>query len=115
MVSANGTALANTRVDKGCLSRNETVDADWRNQRNILTLTGPTPRGEEHAACSRALVALAPAAALHKVPESYRQAPFLAQLLAMKDQHPQTRERRRAEPDEALAAYRATAALTRFQ
>ena len=78
-------------------------------------LTGPTPRGEEHAACSRALVALAPAAALHKVPESYRQAPFLAQLLAMKDQHPQTRERRRAEPDEALAAYRAAAALTRFQ
>ena len=78
-------------------------------------LTGPTPRGEEHAAGSRALVALAPAAALHKVPESYRQVPFLAQLLAMKDQHPQTRERRRAEPDEALAAYRATAALTRFQ
>jgi len=125
VVSANGTALANTRVDKGCLSRNETVNADWRNQRNILTpdradaarrrLTGPTPRGEEHAAGSRALVALAPAAALHKVPESYRQAPFLAQLLAMKDQHPQTRERRRAEPDEALAAYRATAALTRFQ
>jgi hypothetical protein len=33
----------------------------------------------------------------------------------MKDQHPQTRERRRAEPDEALAAYRATVALTRFQ
>jgi hypothetical protein len=49
---------------------------------------------------------------LSKAPEAYRQAPFLAQLLAMKDQHPQTRERRRAEPDEVLAAYRATAALT---
>jgi hypothetical protein len=66
--------------------------------------TGPTPRGAEQAAASRALVALTPAA--------YRQTPFLAQLLAMKDQHPQTRERRRAEPDEVLAAYRATAALT---
>jgi hypothetical protein len=32
----------------------------------------------------------------------------------MKDQHPQTCERRRAGADEALAAYRATAALTRF-
>ena len=29
VVSANGTALANTRVDKGCLSRNETVNAAW--------------------------------------------------------------------------------------
>jgi hypothetical protein len=33
-------------------------------------------------------------------------------MIATKDQHPQSRERRRAEPDEALAAYRATAALT---
>jgi hypothetical protein len=45
-------------------------------------------------------------------PSAFRQAPFLAQLLAMKDQHPQTRERRRAEPHDALTAYRATAALT---
>jgi hypothetical protein len=35
-------------------------------------------------------------------------------LLATKDRHPQTRERRRTGADEALAAYRATAALTRF-
>ena len=85
--------------------------------------SGLTPRGAEsapaeQAAPSRALVALvalAPTAALGKTPEAYRQAPFLAQLLAMKDQHPQTRERRRAEPDQALAAYRATVALTRFQ
>ena len=81
--------------------------------------SGPTPRGAEpapaeQAAPSRALVALTPAAVADKTPESYHQAPFLAQLLAMKDQHPQTRERRRAEPDEALAAYRATVALTRF-
>ena len=42
----------------------------------------------------------------------YHSAPFLAQLVATKDQHPQTRERRRAEPDMASAAYRAAAALT---
>ena len=42
----------------------------------------------------------------------YGSAPFLAQLVATKDQHPQTRERRRAEPDMASAAYRAAAALT---
>jgi hypothetical protein len=77
----------------------------------------PTPRGAataEEAVASRALVALTPAAAADKTPQACHQAPFLAQLLAMKDQHPQTRERRRAEPEEALAAYRATVALTRF-
>jgi hypothetical protein len=78
----------------------------------------PTPRGEpapvEQAAASRALVALTPVTALSKGPYNSRQAPFLAQLLAMKDQHPQTRERRRAEPHEALAAYRATVNLTKF-
>jgi hypothetical protein len=80
-----------------------------------LTLQGAEPASADQAAASRALVALTPVMAARMSPETYRQAPFLAQLLAMKDQHPQTRERRRAEPDEALAAYRATAALTRFQ
>jgi hypothetical protein len=78
----------------------------------------PAPRSAEppadQAAASRALVALTPATALSKAPHNSRQAPFLAQLLAMKDQHPQTRERRRAEPHEALAAYRATVNLTKF-
>ncbi len=77
----------------------------------------PTPRDAapaEESVASRALVALSPAAALDNTPQACHQAPFLAQLLAIKDQHPQTRERRRAEPDEALAAYRATMALTRF-
>jgi hypothetical protein len=69
----------------------------------------------EHDADSRALVVLAPAAT--QAPSAnYRQSPllaaFLAQLIATKDQLPQTRERRRAEPAEALAAYRATDALT---
>jgi hypothetical protein len=69
----------------------------------------------EHDANSRALTVIAPAAA-QKPSVNYRQsrllAPFLAQLIATKDQLPQTRERRRAEPAEAIAAYRATAART---
>lgn len=65
------------------------------------------PTGE-----SRALVALTPTAATHQPSESHRQAAFLAHLIATKDQLPQTRERRRAEPAEAIAAYRAMAALT---
>jgi hypothetical protein len=61
---------------------------------------------------SRALIALAPPAPLREPAARLRQAPFLAQLLAVKDQHPQTRERRRAASHEAIAAYRATAGLT---
>ncbi len=76
--------------------------------------SGLTPGDAEPAQSCRALVALTPATAAHRAPESYRQAPFLAHLLATKDQHPQTRERRRAGAGEALAAYRTTAALTRF-
>ncbi|HEY1473541.1 MAG TPA: hypothetical protein VGF53_05610 [Pseudolabrys sp.] len=76
------------------------------------TARGAEPARAGQAAGSRELVALTPAAPLRIAPENYHQAPFIAQLLAVKDQHPQTRERRRAEPDEALAAYRAAAALT---
>jgi hypothetical protein len=76
----------------------------------------PGPAGGEPVAAageSRALVALerpALAAATHA---NYRPAPFLAHLLAVKDQHAQTRDKRRAEPHEAVAAYRATAGLVR--
>jgi len=38
-------------------------------------------------------------------PQSRPRADFLAQLIAVKVQAPQTRLRRRAEPDEAVAAY----------
>jgi hypothetical protein len=61
---------------------------------------------------TRALVALAPIADTSERQPVHRHAPFLAHLIAVKDQHPQTRERRRAEPNEALAAYRATVALS---
>lgn len=61
---------------------------------------------------SRALVVTAPAP-VPATPTTYRQAAFLAHLIATKSHAPQTRERRRAEPSEAIAAYRAAAALTR--
>ena len=65
----------------------------------------------EPAPQSRALVAVSPVAAPMEPASIHRQVSFLAHLIATKDHHPQTRERRRAEPGEALAAYRATAAL----
>jgi hypothetical protein len=78
--------------------------------------TGLTPRGAdappvEPIEANRSLVPVTPVIAASDAPEAFRQAAFLAQLLAMRDQHPQTRERRRADPREAVAAYRATADL----
>jgi hypothetical protein len=64
------------------------------------------------AEASRALVTVSPVALVREPSANFRQAPFLAQLIANKDQHPQTRERRRAEPEEVLAAYRAVKAIT---
>ena len=63
------------------------------------------------AAESRALVAVTPVAAGSEPRANHRLATFLAHLIATKEQLPQTRERRRAEPAEALAVYRAAAAL----
>ncbi len=48
------------------------------------------------------------------VTSNFRQAPFLAQLIATKDHHPQTRDRRRAAPADAIDAYRAVVAMTKF-
>jgi len=58
-----------------------------------------------------AVVVLARASQVFESGIIHYHVPFLAQLVATKDGHPQTRERRRAEPNVALAAYRATAAL----
>ena len=63
---------------------------------------------------SRALVAVEPAAP-HAGPRTLTRhpaAPFLAQLIATHLQMPQTRERRRAEPSEAIAAYRSVLRVT---
>jgi hypothetical protein len=63
------------------------------------------------AAQSRALVPLAPIARgdteNHTSPHTRPQADFLAHLIATDGKLPQTRERRRAEPADAIAAYAA--------
>ena len=84
---------------------------------NTASLQQPSPvtGAEVDNASSNENRALVPLGGSGGSPErhaDHRHAPFVAHLLAMKAQHPQTRERRRAEPNEALAAYRATAALT---
>lgn len=68
------------------------------------------PAHAAHAGESRALVVTS-APIAREMPVNYREASFLAHLIATKDHAPQTRERRRAEPGEAIAAYRAVAAL----
>ena len=58
---------------------------------------------------SRALVLVGPAASEpHPIRSIQRVASFVAQLIANANRVPQTREKRRAEPDEVIAAYRAT-------
>jgi len=64
-------------------------------------------------AAGRALVVLTPAETPETVPASYREAEFLAHLIATKEHLPQTCERRRADPAEAIAAYGAADALTK--
>jgi hypothetical protein len=58
---------------------------------------------------TKALVSLAPTGQHGPAPAPHRcsrpNAGFIAHLIAMKDQAPQTRARRRVEPIEALAAY----------
>jgi hypothetical protein len=68
------------------------------------------PRGATlpAAPASRALTVVS-ASAQRDVPQPLPRgdAAFLAHLIATREQAPQTREKRRAEPAEALAAYRA--------
>lgn len=74
-------------------------------------MSAPENDSELTGSESRALVALDPLQGRSENTANHRYAPLVAHLVATKDQHPQTRERRRADPG-ALAAYRATAALT---
>ena len=73
-------------------------------------------RQPEHQPASeaRALVTLAAPAATASRPLCRRQAPFLAHLIATQQQFPQTRARRRAEPEQAILAYRTMAELARW-
>jgi hypothetical protein len=77
----------------------------------VFTPRDATPEPTEKPAPGKSLVAVTPVADAQATPAIYRQAPFLAQLLATRDQHPQTRERRRAEPSVGIAAYRNATAL----
>ena len=75
---------------------------------------GQSPREAAPAAppASRALTIIStPAPRKAPQPLSRGDAAFLAHLIATKEQAPQTREKRRAEPAEVLAAYRAVANL----
>jgi hypothetical protein len=65
----------------------------------------------ESAVESREVVATDIPAAKLLVSPIYREAAFLAHLIATKAMAPQTRERRRAEPEEAIAAYRSAGLL----
>jgi len=67
--------------------------------------------GDDAAPQSRAVVTTTPEVREPAATPSYRPAPFLAHLIATRDQAPQTRERRRATPGDATAAYRAMAKL----
>jgi hypothetical protein len=79
---------------------------------DTLSTQHDPPELEHCGAEGRALVTLPSVDQSPPRVAGYGSAPFLAQLVATKDQHPQTRERRRAEPEMASAAYRAAAALT---
>lgn len=67
-----------------------------------------TREPEVPASESRALIAIGPASPSERsrLPTRHPGAAFLAQLIATQMQAPQTRARRRAEPEEAIAVYR---------
>lgn len=82
------------------------------------TTAGSTPQARLSATrpderATRALVAVTPPAAPMRARRSpYREVNFLAQLIAVRDQLAQTRERRRVEPAHAIMAYRAATAAS---
>jgi hypothetical protein len=79
--------------------------------------SGPTPRRTDSSQpaakteTGRALIALAPAAHSDSAADHRPQAGFLAHLIATAQQLPQTRERRRAEPEQVIALYAAAGAV----
>lgn len=98
--------VTNWRPDKTLLdeSRQEPVDHD------VATGDFGADHSDSPAEESRALVLTTPQPEMARA-RSYRQATFLAQLIATREHAPQTRERRRAEPGEAVAAYKSAADL----
>jgi len=68
------------------------------------------PRRAPRTESSRALIPLEPIAASDTPLRTRPQAGFLAHLIATKEKLPQTRERRRAEPQDVIAVYAAAVA-----
>ena len=66
----------------------------------------PLPR-EPKVATSRALIPLQPIASGERPIRTHADAAYLAHLIATDQKVPQTRERRRAAPQDAIAAYAA--------
>jgi len=83
---------------------------------SIVGAVGRTPREpaaaprNERPSESRALIAVQPIARGDTPLRTRAHAAYLAHLIATKDKLPQTRERRRAEPSEVMAAYAAASA-----
>lgn len=69
-----------------------------------------SPRRQPRTESSRALIALEPIAASDTPLRTRPQADFLAHLIATREQLPQTRERRRAEPQDVITVYAAAVA-----
>ncbi len=69
-----------------------------------------SPRRQPRAESSRALIPLEPIAASDTPLRTRPQAGFLAHLIATKEKLPQTRARRRAEPQDVIAVYAAAVA-----
>ena len=88
------------------------VERTRQAERRVITRRSTFEAAVDVEAASRALVVLAPDEIPIVPPTSYREAEFLTHLIATKDQLPQTRQRRRAEPSEAIAAYSAANSLT---
>ncbi len=74
------------------------------------------PEASDLPSSSRALVPLirlAPQNETHNHGAVHRIASFLAQLIASSEKLPQTREKRRADPADVIAAYQATVSRLR--
>jgi len=115
-LSGGGMTLATSTVSKQPLCHIETDTVMTAGEIGQLTAADTNGSVARHDATtnvggSRALVALTHPPAREAV-AGRANARFLAQLLAVKDGHPQTRERRRVTADEAIAAYRSVAALS---
>jgi hypothetical protein len=88
------------------ITRTPAAATAWRGRASRVASDGAPAEG------SRALIPLSPLAPSEPAPPVSRRpsASFLSQLIATQQQAPQTRERRRADPQFAATRYQATAA-----